>query len=425
MKKQKPARILNTQFKKSLTTQTIIAKMIKKKSFKTVRQLLPLKEIQKMVNNLELDAHSRKIKFINLFRAIFYSIVVKNNPYSRSIANVGKTMAGQMFSGLLPVSHVAILDRLNVYDEEKMDALTSQILDGINAGTNRKAKDSSKVKIIDGTSIALSYSRTRDELPPLGKNKLSSEEKIPSKSLLKLGLTIQAGTFIPLDWQFSESYDDNQVFRDLIDWNDKGYTYILDRGNIAVGFLKKFTDNKMYFIQKTYANHTFEEEKKIKLPLVKRVLGRYRVKYEIIGWITREDGLRVKVRRIIAVDNETNEELSLTTNDFDTSPRVIIRQHDRRWEIEVLNDWLKNTIGPDDDHKLTQWSRMQGFRNLLRIWLLILGLLLAYGQKKFGTKWWRPQRFSLGNIINSYEDQLVRWLEGKLGLRHRTLDDRL
>lgn len=398
--------------------------MIKRKQFKNARQLLPIKLISEMVMKLELDANSRKIKFINLFRAIFYSVIVKNNSHSRSIANVGNTMTGKIFSQLPPVSHVAILDRLNVYDEEKLDALVSQVLGGINTGINLKGRDTHKVKIIDGTSIVLSYSRTKDELQKLGKNKIVLEEKVPSKALLKLGLMCQAGSFVPLDWKFSSDYDDNQVFRDLINWNLKGYTYVLDRGNIAIDFLEKFTLEEMYFIQKTYSGHTFYEENRTKLPLVSLVLNKYRLREEIIGWIYREDGAELKVRRIIAINEKTNEKLSLTTNDFDTPPHYIIKQHERRWEIEVLNDWLKNTIGPNDNHKLTHWNKIKGLRNLIKIWLLIIGLLLAYGKKKYGPKWWQPQRFSLGNIRIAYADQLMRWLEGKLGLRHRTLEVR-
>ena len=343
MKKQNPARISNSKQKKFLTAQDKIAKMIKRKSFKNVRQLIPMKEFNKMVNRLELDHNSRKIGFTSLFRAIFYSTIVKNNTASRSIASVGKTKTGQIFSRLPPVSHVAILNRLNKYDETKIDALISQLLGGINTGIHLGGRDNKKVKVIDGTSIALSFSRTKDELPKLGKNKKTLEEKIPTKSLLKLGLTMQAGSFIPLDWQFSDDYDDNQLFRNLVNWDNKGYTYVLDRGNIAVDFLRKFTEVEMYFIQKSYAGHTFVEISRTKLPLVSLVLNKYRLKEEIIGWIMREDGVKVKVRRLIAINEELDEMISLTTNDFDSPPHVIIKQHEHRWEIEVLNDWLKNT----------------------------------------------------------------------------------
>ena len=209
MRPTTPARINKEKYKKSLIKQHPIVKMVKRKSFKTVRRLLPIKDMKEMVNKLELDAGSRKINLVNLIKAIFYSVVINNSSSSRSIAKVGTTAPGRAFSGLSPVSHVAILDRLNWYDEEKLDAMICKILDGINAATKRTGIDSFKVRIIDGTSLAFSYNRTKKELPRMGKNKIINDGKVPSKALLKVGITVQGGTFIPLDWKFTDDHDDN------------------------------------------------------------------------------------------------------------------------------------------------------------------------------------------------------------------------
>ena len=80
---------------------------------------------------------------------------------------------------------------------------------------------------------------------------------------------------------------------------------------------------------------------------------------------------------------------------------------------------LKNTLGPNDSHGLTQWSNLQSLRNLIRVLLAFIALLIAYACKKWGKKWHKPQRFSLGDVIRAYTDQLCKWLEGKLGLRGR------
>ena len=112
MDQQSPALTSNFTFKELLFPQNAIVKMMKRKPFKTSRQLLPLKNIQKAVDKLDLDKGKKKISFVNLLRAIFYSITVKNSGNSRSIASVGKTKQGKLFSQLPPVSHVAVLDRL-------------------------------------------------------------------------------------------------------------------------------------------------------------------------------------------------------------------------------------------------------------------------------------------------------------------------
>ena len=131
MNRQSPALTSNSKFKELLFPQNKIVKMMKRNSFKAVRQLLPLKDIQKTVDKLGLDKRKKKIGFVNLVKAIFYSITVKNNGTSRSISSVGKRKQGKLFSQLPPVSHVAVLERLNNYDEEKMDAMLNQISLGI------------------------------------------------------------------------------------------------------------------------------------------------------------------------------------------------------------------------------------------------------------------------------------------------------
>lgn len=249
MIKQTPARISHLNFMESLVHRSSITQMVRRKPFKYGRQILPIKEINKVVKQLDLDNNAKKIKFTNLFRSIFYALVVKRNSYSRTIASSSKSMIAQKFSQLGQVSHVAVLDRLNQYDEEKMDALMVHILSKLENGVRRTSQDTDRIRIIDGTSFALSYSRVKDEFLPMGPAKkaepVTKQRKI-NKGLMKLGLVVQAGNFIPIDWRFCDEYDDNQILRDLVDWSEPGYTYLIDRGNVAVDYLKKFTDNKIF-----------------------------------------------------------------------------------------------------------------------------------------------------------------------------------
>ncbi|MFV2016832.1 MAG: hypothetical protein ACC656_15475, partial [Candidatus Heimdallarchaeota archaeon] len=216
MDQQSPALTSNFILKELLFPQNTIVKMMKRKPFKTARQLLPLKDIQKAVDELGLDKGKKKIGFVNLLKAIFYSIIVKNNGSSRSIASVGNRTQGKLFSQLPPVSHVAVLDRLQSYDEEKMDALLNQISRGIDEGTNCYSRITSKLKVLDGSTFSLSFSRTGDELPKIGSGGAGKSSDGSTKSLMKLGLVSSASNFIAINWQFSDDYDDNQIFRDLI-----------------------------------------------------------------------------------------------------------------------------------------------------------------------------------------------------------------
>ena len=85
--------------------------------------------------------------------------------------------------------------------------------------------------------------------------------------------------------------------------------------------------------------------------------------------------------------------------------------------VVVIFDWLKSALDPNDDHKMIQWKILPALRNLIRIWLILLGLLYAYAKKRFRAKWRLPDRFSFGDVIRDYADQLANWLEGKLGRR--------
>ena len=252
-----PALIQNQKLKKLLFSQQTIAKMMKGNSFKTARQLFPQKQIQQSIDKLQLDKGKRKIGLLSLLKATFYGITVKNSNFSRGISDVGKSEAGKLFSRLPPVSHVAILQRLNSYDEEKLDALLNQIMLGSNVATNTYSQATSKVLVMDGSSITLSLSRTKDQLPKVGSSRSSKSSAKGAKSLMKLGVVISPRTFVPVNWQFSSDYDDNQIFRNLVDWTKKGYTYVIDRGNTAVDYLKQFTDHEMYFIQKTFKKHFY------------------------------------------------------------------------------------------------------------------------------------------------------------------------
>jgi len=258
MKTQSPASSSIRRYKQIMFAQNTIGKMVKRNSFRTARQLIPVKLLQESVDRLGLDKFSKKINFINLFKATFFSVTVKNSSFSRSIASVGKRRQGLLFSQLPEVSHVSVVKRLQRYDEDKIDAILSQLCRGLNSETQWNGD---RVRIIDGSTFSLSYSRTGDELP-----KISQSEK----GLMKLGLVISAGSCIPIDWQFSTDYDDNQIFRALVDWSLKGWTYLIDRGNVAVDYLKQFTDNRMYFIQKTWEGHTFDKLWSKRLPKVSK-----------------------------------------------------------------------------------------------------------------------------------------------------------
>ena len=250
MKTQAPASSSIRRYKQFMIAQKTIGKMVKRNSFRTARQLIPVKLLQESVDHLGLDKFSKKINLINLFKAAFFSVTVKNSSFSRSIASVGKRRQGLLFSQLPEVSHVSVIKRLQTYDEDKTDAILSQLCRGLQGLNSETQWNGERVRIIDGSTFSLSYSRTGDELP-----KISQSEK----GLMKLGLVISAGSCIPIDWQFSTDYDDNQIFRDLVDWSLKGWTYLIDRGNVAVDYLKQFTDNRMYFIQKTLEGHTFDK----------------------------------------------------------------------------------------------------------------------------------------------------------------------
>ncbi|MDH5647141.1 MAG: hypothetical protein OEZ01_14110 [Candidatus Heimdallarchaeota archaeon] len=61
------------------------------------------------------------------------------------------------------MSHVSVLERLNNYDEERVDALLSQISLAIDNATNHKSRTTSKIRVLDvldGSTFSLSFSRT-------------------------------------------------------------------------------------------------------------------------------------------------------------------------------------------------------------------------------------------------------------------------
>ena len=77
-----------------------------------------------------------------------------------------------------------------------------------------------------------------------------------------------------------------------------------------------------------------------RLPKVTRVLGRFDLLEEQLGWIIRvKDGVKVKVRRIIAKDEKTRETRSLTTNDLESFG--IHQRKNRRTSCKTLG----NSIG--------------------------------------------------------------------------------
>ena len=49
-----------------------------------------------------------------------------------------------------------------------MDALLNQISRGIDEATNSYSHITSKLKVVDGSTFSLSFSRTGDELPKIG-----------------------------------------------------------------------------------------------------------------------------------------------------------------------------------------------------------------------------------------------------------------
>jgi hypothetical protein len=303
-------------------------------NFMEFSDLIPKKEIKKLIHSSQCDEDVSKYFALTVFNSLIFNCLLPAHSQSlRSLVSKSNGFTFQIFSGLKGISRTGFSDAL-----VRIDSQIFQKIFEITLSIARKIlKDvkSNKIKILDSTWIGLSL-----KLCPW------SVKVSDKKGKSKIGMTIDLGTWLPEKVCISSEksdMNDNSLFPKSVDWEKSGYTYIHDSGSFKVATFDKFVETGNYVIARKHGN--------LKLipyydfPLRGKIINEHcQILKDTSVWLGKSVQSGNLFRCVIIENLETGKIIYLITNCFDPPPMEIAMLYYSRWQIEIFFRWLKSHL---------------------------------------------------------------------------------
>lgn len=367
-----------------------IRKVFYSDTFLYARALIPTRQLKEALKVEGVD-YGRKITLTNVFKGIMWMVTHRQDLTLRELTNIGTSPTVRTATGMPEsLSHVSIVKLLQKTDFLSVYEVMQQLLKGYLAGARTRKKRYEKVFITDTTVLTNGHKV---------KGKRTKEEAriFP---FTKLCVLLSPETYLVQDWMFSHSHADNEAFETIVKWDKSGYTYVLDRGDIDMGFYKAFTDSGNFFVTERYSNHKIQWIYNVPLPKKPTVkqFTLLRVGEAIIG---ANPNTRQRVKMVQVEKRKQNEpgkppeKVWIVTNRLSLTPKRIVELWSLRWQIETSFNWLKRTC------KLrgTQWNTVQGLEVFTSLLLTVMTILLAWCARHYGLTWWKAGTFSFREAL--------------------------
>jgi hypothetical protein len=172
---------------------------------------------------------------------------------------------------------------------------------------------------------------------------------------------------------------------------NSGDVLIFDRGYTDYGYFKSICAKKAWFVTRLKKNAVY---KRIKKRAVKKG-GSIISDYEIIIPSLSEE---IKLRKITVLDPETNEKITILTNNLQWSSSTIASVYKDRWQVELFFKAIKQNL---------RIKRFYGYSKnavMTQIWIALIAYLLFYLLKHNFNQW----EMSFTNFISVFKTMLFQ-----------------
>jgi len=301
--------------------------------------------------------------FLSLY--IFIGLTIGKTLSLRLIETISKSSFAKFFTGLSSgVSRSGLSDRNEAIPPNLFRDLLLYLVQQSGKKGKRLIKEAdSKVKIFDATFISLAH-----KLIPWACQSIT-------KGLVSLTLRIDDGSWIPDRIIIKNEPSDQMVFEDLIDWTQKGTTYIFDRGFSTFEVLRKITESSNFFITRLPSHYVYKIIRKLEInqKIGKEII----ILSDQLILVGRETRKHKFTARLITVVNNQREKLYFFTNRFDLTSLEVCEIYRHRWQIEILFKWLKSQLKINRVIAYTE----NGFYIQIYMALILHILIILYRQR--------------------------------------------
>ena len=377
-------------------------------TFKHLRGVIPTKRIAQAMEIVGLNT-GYKLLHSSILRGMITLIGKKQSLTSRNMAELGNKRSTKLLTGLPEqLSHVAITKLYNRTSVPALYEVFEQCKKGILRGAKPGTRAWERVRILDCTTFTSGHKK---------KGKPTRRTDVP---LTKLGLSIVPQTYIPSDWMISHSHSDKEAFETLIQWHLERYIYVFDRGDIEVDFYNRIIASNNDFVTQQYSGHKIQWEYNVPVNGTPKV-GHFKILRKGKGILGADPKTQVRVQ-LVKVENTQSETTDDTPTQFwfvssllDCTPKKIVKLWMLRWEVETAFNWIKKTLGIQG----TNWDCVHNFEVFIGFVLLALLFVLGWAVRRFGASWWKPQRFSLTDVLRKFSTVLSKFWEYRANNRPR------
>lgn len=330
--------------------------------------LLPRHQFDQAVSDFGGDHYVKKFSTWSQLTTLLYAQASGKNSLRDIQTALGTQQPKLYHLGLPAVKRSTLADANAKRDPQIMEKLFYRLLDRCRQiAPKQQFRFKNPVRCFDSTTIDLCLA-----LFPWAKFR---QAKGAIKLHCQLDLRGQIPSFVVMTDGKCSDMKAVRSFLDLI----PDSIYVVDRGYMDFGFLRRIDDEKAFFVTRTKDNAVYDITGQQEVPLDKGLL--YDRTIELTGAKTRDK--YTKPLRVVGYhDAESGVTYEFLTNNFKLAALTIAKIYKARWQIELFFKWIKQHLkiktflGTSRNAVLTQiWVAMSYF------------LLLAY--IKFQTRFQR------------------------------------
>lgn len=342
-------------------------------SVEEIFSLLPEDLLSELAVSTEVNRYSKKLQGEIVFKLLIYSILSYKDNSLRTV----KSSYESIIFGLLckdiskkKISFSSISERLNVIDPEYFEKIYQACIEIYGKELNEQMPDLVR---FDSTIVSMSGRLLRTGYILEGS---SSEKRTHVK--FTIGFS-ELPTSVQLFTQ-SSYHNENVALKEHILFQKPGANtvYVFDRGLNARKTFMQFIEKRIPFITRIEPDckHEVYTENKLSKTVSSGKLDIY-TDDEVYLYCKGHKKAAKPLRRIVAVNRETKEEIAFITNIDTLTAEQITSLYKRRWDIEVFFKFIKQEL--NFSHLINRSEN--GIKVMLYATLIAAILLLVYKKK--------------------------------------------
>jgi hypothetical protein len=335
--------------------------------------LLPEDLLNELAVSTDVNKYSKKLQGEVIFKLLIYSILsYKNNSLRTIKSSYESTIFGLLSKDISKkkISYSSISERLNVIDPEYFEKIYQACIKIYSKELKEQMLDLTR---FDSTIVSMSGRLLKTGYILEGS---SSEKRTQVK--FTIGYS-ELPTSVQLFTQ-SNYHNENVALKEhiLFQQPESNTVYVFDRGLNARKTFMQFVDKGISFITRIEPDckHEVYTENKLSKAICSGKLDIY-TDDEVYLYSKGNKKTAKPLRRIVAVNRETKEEIAFITNINTLTAEQVTSLYKRRWDIEVFFKFIKQEL--NFSHLINRSEN--GIKVMLYATLIAAILLLVYKKK--------------------------------------------